>query len=281
MADPTVKPSTQAPELVLRDESDEIIDDLKAKLNALQGQLEGLKAGGGEPPTPEEQAHQEMLGHWHAGLTPHLASRLEVPAEELTEKLESLLPRISDPQLRQELEEARDQAFFLYDTFRKINDHHEALTDSLTARPEALSPQQLQHLLEDGGPAGILPVELDAGLGSKLWLAGSAVSTIVRALVQLGQDIGGSNFGVQLSQAQSEEGPALRLSIKGQTPWPGMEDATEVSAFVFRPGVTAETVVDLLYVEKIIEIQGGGLSLHREGHQVTGFEVLLPCPPVP
>jgi hypothetical protein len=65
------------------------------------------------------------------------------------------------------------------------------------------------------------------------------------------------------------------MRVETGRPWQGVT-GDDVSGVVFRPGVRATSVVDVLYIEKIIELQGGKLSFYREGGQVMGFEVLWP-----
>ncbi|NIR98355.1 MAG: hypothetical protein GWO39_10130, partial [Gammaproteobacteria bacterium] len=71
-------------DLVLRDESDEIIDNLKQQLSTLQKELERFQ-GGADAAGATERAGLE------AGLAPHIASRLQMPADELSGRLERLL----------------------------------------------------------------------------------------------------------------------------------------------------------------------------------------------
>ncbi|MEE8394424.1 MAG: hypothetical protein V3S29_00100, partial [bacterium] len=79
--DPTevVDKTVPAEELVLRDESDEIIDDLKGQLAGLRGQLAAFKNAGGD----DAGDSGRLARAWNAGLAPHLATRLQVPAQEL------------------------------------------------------------------------------------------------------------------------------------------------------------------------------------------------------
>jgi len=53
-------------------------------------------------------------------------------------------------------------------------------------------------------------------------------------------------------------------------------EGEEVSAFALRRGVTANTVVDLLYAEKIVELQGGQFAFDRRKGKVHGFRIHLP-----
>jgi hypothetical protein len=67
----------------------------------------------------------------------------------------------------------------------------------------------------------------------------------------------------------------FRLQIATPRPWQGVE-GDQVSELVFRSGVRAHSIVDLLYVEKIAELQGATVRYLREGGVVHGLEVTWP-----
>jgi hypothetical protein len=83
------------------------------------------------------------------------------------------------------------------------------------------------------------------------------------------------NDGAPAGAAASR--PGLRVRLLTPKAWERLQDANDVSSIAFRPGATAEAVVDLLYVEKIVELQGGALAFHQRDGQVYGFELRLPA----
>jgi hypothetical protein len=102
-----------------------------------------------------------------------------------------------------------------------------------------------------------------------------AAATVLSTLGELATGVFGGTARMTLGAGTASH---LRLLVETDRPWRGV-DGDEVSGVVFRPGVRAASVVDVLYVEKLIELQGGRLSFHREAGQVLGFEVLWPLEP--
>jgi len=87
-----VKDRTRAGgEVTLRDESDEIVDNLKARLTSLQSQLDAYKNADSRPQAAGGGGNEDLVSAWNAAVTPHLASRLQLPAEELTHRLDRLI----------------------------------------------------------------------------------------------------------------------------------------------------------------------------------------------
>lgn len=267
--------SAAVEEVVLRDESDEIIDNLKLKLAALQNRL----AQAQQPLSPEPQPARDVGFE----LAPLLAQRLEAPGADLGNRLEKLIGEVRDPQLRAELEKCRETASFLFHTFRRITLNHQMLADTLQAAPEAIETaaflEQLRETMVQRGRD--TPVIGGDGLPSRLKLAAAPLTVILGTLTDLAFDVFGRADRLEIGADASEvEGGAAHLrvtfDIVSDTPWEGMEDATEVAAIAFRAGVRTHSVVDLLYVEKMISLQGGSLSFYRQEDHVYGFEVVLP-----
>ena len=261
-------------EMVLRDESDEIIDDLKRKLGALQGRLAHQQSGGAGGAAAENPALE---------MGAVLAARLQPPTEELTGRLENIIEKVADPALKEELERCRDTAFFLFDTFRRISDHHKILAESLHSEPQSIVTaafcQQLEDALRARGRE--MHVVLGQDLPGELRLVTGAAVAVVTTLTEIAFDIFGSATHIHVSwpkAADSSEGKVLRLAfnIISDSKWEGLDEATEVAAIAFRSGIRTHSVVDLLYVEKMITMQGGALSFHRREKEVYGFEVALP-----
>lgn len=269
-------------EVMLPDESDAIIANLKNQLHSLQQQLDyPPTAGGGPPGLVGGEASQERI--LDGGMTVRIASRLEIPAEELTARLERVIEQIHDPDLKAELIHARETAFFLFDTFRHINASHDQLTQSLTAEIQELDRDDFLGRLEASLHDRNLPVtvEGDASLPGKIGLPPSSVITILATLARLAVDIFDRPGTARVSCTNwgppnnSGEGTLeLRLSCERSLPKMARDEA--VSAAIIRSGVRSRSVVDLLYVEKIIEMRGGQLEFLRKGDEVNGFKVSLP-----
>ncbi|MBI3992801.1 MAG: hypothetical protein HY342_05980 [Candidatus Lambdaproteobacteria bacterium] len=282
----------QADPLELRDESDEIIDTLRRQLASLQHQLDTYRAsesGGGAaaPPEPPEVT----LATWNAELTPRLTRHLQRPAEELTERLGRIIAKVEDPELREELIQCRETAFFLFDTFRRISDNHQVLTDSLSDTVNEVSTADFARLLEHlrGDHATPLAVSRAPAMPARVALRTASTVSILRKLTLLAETVTESGLRVDLDFTAAADGdtvpppgaaagPArLRVRLVTPTAWERLQDANDVASIAFRPGATAEAVVDLLYVQKIVELQGGLLAFHQRGGQVFGFELLLPA----
>jgi hypothetical protein len=269
-------------DVVLRDESDEIIDNLKQQLQALQAQLNRYKrpagAGGGTiRPEADERRALDL------GLTPHIASRLQIPAEELTERLERLIGQVEDPALRAELEACRDTAFFLSDTFQRIEQQHQALTDALTADALVMDAQAFRERLESSLRERSLGVRVEAvsPLPAQLRLSPQSAITVLTTLAELAGDLFGRAQQVtvacpRLEDAEEGADTFLQLQITGDTPWGEVPEGEAVSSVAIRSGARSRAVVDLLYVEKIIEMRGGSLDFLRRNQRVCGFTVHIP-----
>jgi hypothetical protein len=272
--------------VVMRDESDEIIDDLKRQLAALQSELSQVRSDDSDGPEgpvgkgPRRAARKgsraKLVEEFNAGFAPHLAERLQVPAEELTQRLGRLIEQVSDPALKAELELARETAFFLSSTFHRIQDNHRLLTESLVAERIGLLVteffEQVAHTVEQRGLARPQIPAHDGAAGEHMTASPQAAATVLSTLSELAGAVFGGTPRMSFARGT---GSHLRLRVETDRPWRGVT-GDEVSSVVFRPGVRAASVVDVLYIEKIIELQGGRLSFYRESGQVMGFEVLWP-----
>ncbi|HKI99034.1 MAG TPA: hypothetical protein VKB51_11215 [bacterium] len=271
-------------DVVLRDESDEIIDNLKQQLQALQAQLNSYKratppggSGGTIRPEPDERQTLDL------GLTPHIASRLQIPAEELTQRLERIIEQVTDPSLRAELEACRDTAFFLSDTFQRIEQQHQALTDSLTADALVMDAgtfrERLEGSLRDRSLA--MRVEAVSPLPAQLRLSPQSAITVLTTLAELTEDLFGRAQQITVACPRMDDAAEgadtfLQLQITGDAPWAEVAEGEAVSAVAIRSGARSRAVVDLLYVEKIIEMRGGSLDFLRRAQGVCGFTVHIP-----
>lgn len=269
-------------EVLLRDESDEIIDNLKEQLQALQGQL--AKFNDKKPPeTSKSPESSEIETRLQAGLTPHIASRLQIPAEELSQRLERLMDKVSEPELRDELEKSHDTALFLYDTFKRISEKHEDLTQSLTDESLVMDGGTFVGQLQESMNQHNLPVQVQekGALPERMLLPPRSVITVLTTLTNLAVDLFGHAAQLQLScpgleSANPGDTMGLWLRISSDRALPGMDDEEEVTSLAIRSGVRSHAVVDLLYVEKIIEMRGGSLGFHRKAGKTHGFEVMIP-----
>lgn len=268
------------PEVLLRDESDEIIDHLKSQLNNLQQQLQRYKRTDRDRPGGEGEGGWREA--WQAGLTPHIASRLQMPAEELTARLERLVDEVGEPHLRDELEKSRDTAFFLFDTFRRISEKHDQLTESLTADTLVVAAEELRARFEQALEERELPVTVAtrSPLPARMMLSPQSLLTVLTTLADLAVDLFGGATRLELSCPEPGEGgerrAELSLRVTSERAWEGLEHEAEVTTVAIRHGMRSHAVVDLLYVEKIIEMRGGSLGFFRQGGRVHGFEVAVP-----
>lgn len=271
------------PSLVLRDESDEIIDNLKEQLAALQSQLhrykkqDGAAGGGVLPPVEDERRALDF------GLTPHIAGRLRMPTEELAQRLARLVGQVEDPALKAELEHCRDTASFLGATFQRIGEQHLNLTESLTADALEMEATAFCERLESALRQRNLQlrVEVASALPARLRLSPQSAVTVLMTLTELAGDLFGQTERLTvgcpgLEGVAEGEDTHLHLEITGDTPWGAVADGEAVSAVAIRSGVRSRAVVDLLYVEKIIEMRGGRLEFCRQGQRVCGLSVHIP-----
>lgn len=262
--------------VVIRDEADAIIDNLKSELNALQSQLTHYRDAGGGPPD-QGRGTGPSARAYDASLTPHIAARMEIPAEELTRRLEQLIGQIDDRQLQEELEQCRDTASFMHDTFRQISEKHQRLTDSLTAPPQEMDAEAFCNHLEESLHERNLMVPLTKGLGlpRRLSLSPQTVITILATLTELAADI----FSLPsklIVAGDAGAGESLLLRIECGETREMRRGEEPLSALVIRSGIRSKSVVELLYVEKIIEMRGGSLKFMERDGKAGGFEVRLP-----
>lgn len=266
-------------EVVLRDESDAIIDTLKRRLESLQRQMaryQGDKAG-------RAADREAQGGTLDIKLTPHIASRMEIPAEELGARLQRLIGQIADPELKSELEHCRETAFFLFDTFRRIREKHEDLIGSLTADSLVMKATEFSRRLETSLHERRLPVQVSSvsPLPYRLALSPQAVITVLATLADLAVAICGQPSQIaiscpELDAAVEGEETRLCLQITSNQAWRGIEGQEAISSVAIRSRIRSSAIVDLLYVEKIIEVRGGSLQFFKRQGQVYGFEVFIP-----
>ncbi len=266
-------------EVVLRDESDAIIDTLKRRLESLQRQMaryQGDKAG-------RAADREAQGGTLDIRLTPHIASRMEIPAEELAARLQRLIGQIADPELKSELEHCRETAFFLFDTFRRIREKHEDLIGSLTADSLVMKAAEFSRRLETSLHERRLPVQVSSvsPLPHRLALSPQSVITVLATLADLAVAICGQPSQIaiscpELDAAVEGEETRLCLQITSNQAWRGIEGQEAISSVAIRSRIRSSAIVDLLYVEKIIEVRGGSLQFFKRQGQVYGFEVFIP-----
>lgn len=263
----------------MRDESDAIIDTLKRRLESLQRQMaryQGDKAG-------RAADREAQGGTLDIKLTPHIASRMEIPAEELGARLQRLIGQIADPELKSELEHCRETAFFLFDTFRRIREKHEDLIGSLTADSLVMKATEFSRRLETSLHDRRLPVQVSSvsPLPYRLALSPQAVITVLATLADLAVAICGQPSQIaiscpELDAAVEGEETRLCLQITSNQAWRGIEGQEAISSVAIRSRIRSSAIVDLLYVEKIIEVRGGSLQFFKRQGQVYGFEVFIP-----
>lgn len=263
----------------MRDESDAIIDTLKRRLESLQRQMaryQGDKAG-------RAADREAQGGTLDIKLTPHIASRMEIPAEELGARLQRLIGQIADPELKSELEHCRETAFFLFDTFRRIREKHEDLIGSLTADSLVMKATEFSRRLETSLHERRLPVQVSSvsPLPYRLALSPQAVITVLATLADLAVAICGQPSQIaiscpELDAAVEGEETRLCLQITSNQAWRGIEGQEAISSVAIRSRIRSSAIVDLLYVEKIIEVRGGSLQFFKRQGQVYGFEVFIP-----
>jgi hypothetical protein len=260
--------------VVIRDESDEIIDNLKRQLETLRGQLAKSRSAAGAGGATGDAA---ALHDLKSDLAPYLASKLESPAGDLTQRLGRLVEQVSDPELRKELEQCRDTASYLFNTFRRIRDNHRLLTDSLAAEKIELSADAFCRELGESLRAHGHDLPRVEGLrpGLKLKVASGAAAAVVATLAELVTTLFGPPVLTAVDLAPVQDAGAFRLRIATPRPWDGVE-GEEITSLALRGGMRAHSVVDLLYVEKIVELQGGAVTYLRENGRVHGLEVTWP-----
>ncbi|HUJ74987.1 MAG TPA: hypothetical protein VL359_09020, partial [bacterium] len=100
--------------------------------------------------------------------------------------------------------------------------------------------------------------------------------TVLAILTELAGTVFGGKAQASVSLQRGPGAPSLRMRVTTGSAWEGLQ-GDDVSAVAFRSGVRAGSVVDLLYVQKIVELQGGSLGFHRREGQVYGFELHWPC----
>jgi len=268
--------ATGQPTVTLRDESDQIIDDLKFQLSSLQGQLADYQAKGSQDAAQAKLEAQQ--NQWNRELTPRITQRMELPAQELTHRLERLILQVSDPELKAELMRCRETADYLFQTFRQITHNHRILTESLTLKREQVASDALLADLhrELQSVALDCPITLHADLPGRLDIVPQAAVTLVRILSQVARELMGEGTHLILAVEEVAGETKLAMNLHCQWNWIRGKVLEDVSAVVFKPGVTPSLVVDWLYMEKIIELQQGDLGFLRENGQVAGFCIRIP-----
>ena len=272
----------------LPDESDSIIEDLKAQLKSLQGQLtaqqeggsdspQSAQAGGAEPPTTGRNA----IAAWNAAFAPQIAARLQTPTEELTARLDRLIVQVQDPQMRKELEHCQQTAFYLFDTFRKISENHRALIDSLAEEEAVLEPAIFRKALAAEMSAFGTGIAITGNVPPMVGAIPQSILTVVKTLARVAGQLMGEVKTLHLDSGPSDGSrEVLCLTIACGGGVDGLVNVESPSQMIFKPGVSAVTVVDWLYMEKIVELKGGSLTLHHEAGRAAGVRIVIPGAPV-
>jgi hypothetical protein len=282
-------------ELVLPDESDRIIADLRHQLSSLQEQLSRYEQSGPRPATPSSAGTGGELAtapgarsadrSWSDEWAPQVADRLRAPAQDLTARLERVIEQVQDASLRAELEHCLQTAFYLFSTFRHISDNHRVLLESLEPERPRISVETLRSALQaELVSQGNSTVPDVAGgwpaPGPSLSASAPAVAATV---ARIASELIGQVIRVTLEsenvQRPSTSGDTVLVTIACAGANPELVALDNAAQLIYRPEVSAVTVVDWLYMEKIVELQGGTLRLYHRGDRAAGFQLRLPVEP--
>jgi len=280
-------------EVVLPDESDRIIADLRSQLRSLQSQLSvyqkdqrgsALPAaeGAGAGPPAAEAGHPPRA-QWSDEWAPQVADRLRAPAHDLTERLERVIAQVQDPALRDELEHCLQTAFYLFATFRHISENHRLLLESLEQDRGRIGiaalREALQAELAAQGSAAIPDVAGHSG-DQDLSLA-AATPAVAATVARIAAELIGQVIRVTVESESGRSPRAPRGTVCITVACAGarreLNALDNAAQLIFKPGVSAVTVVDWLYMEKIVELQGGTLRLYHRGDRTAGFQLRLPA----
>ena len=278
------RPGTEGGDgLVLPDESDGIIEDLKSQLQSLQGELAQYRqeetAGSGDasiPPRAAPTTTGETPDDWDATFAPRIVSRLQGPTEELTARLERLIEQVQDPDLRQELEHCQQTAFYLFDTFRQVSDNHHALMASLSDEEPMLEPAVFAEAVRSELATAATGAKVEDALAPESGGLPHSALVVVKTLARVALQLIGEVESVRI---ESDEVGGICVTLACSASRDGLEQVESPSQVVFKPGVSAITVVDWLYMEKIVELRGGAVTLHHIDKRAAGFQIRLPGAP--
>jgi hypothetical protein len=282
--------ATRAEELVIPDESDRIIADLRAQLHTLQEQLALYRRADGEPASAAQSGRLPAsgAGKGGAGLTwsdewaPGVAARLREPAQDLTARLERLIEQAQDPALRRELEHCLETAFYLFATLRHIGDNHRLLLESLEegrarCALDALREGLQAELAVQG--TSITPETAGSVPGRPAQVPQCLVSVaakVARIAAELIGQVIRVTIAYERAPAGGTPGDGICITIACAGTREELIAMDNASQLVFKPDVSAITVVDWLYMEKIVDLQGGSLRLYHRGDRAAGFQVRIP-----
>jgi hypothetical protein len=290
-------------ELVLPDESDRMIADLRSQLRSLQGQLASYQQDGQKESPKEERANPPAPASaagaggqppiatdggapkqsWSDEWAPQLADRLRAPAQDLTARLERVIAQVQDPVLRDDLEHCLQTAFYLFATFRHISDNHRLLLGSLEQEQARIGLAALRDALQKELSAqGSSTVPDVAGEGANQGFRVSPAAPAVAATVaRIAAELIGEVIRVTVESESGRSPRAPRDTICITIACAGtrreLTSVESASDLIFKPDVSAVTVVDWLYMEKIVELQGGTLRLYHRGDRAAGFQLRLPA----
>ena len=144
-------------------------------------------------------------------------------------------------------------------------------------QPGVAGPAVFAQALQTGLSRQGVPVTLDDALGAGSAGLPQTVLMVTKTLAHVaGQLIGEvESIRAEFDDA-GESGGSVRLTIACGAKREGLENLDHPAQVVFKPGVSALTVVDWLYMEKIIELQGGKVEIHHDGGRAAGFLIVLP-----
>ena len=283
-----------AGELVLPDESDRIIADLRTQLHSLQQELSTYRrdeagsaagapmaaSGAGAPPPMASAPGQARS--WSDEWAPEIAARLNAPAQDLTQRLERVIAQVQDPALRGELETCLETAFYLFATFRHIADNQSILLSSLEQSHGVIELGDLRDRIQSALAAQGMSTAPDTTGDWPGALSGvpESIVTVVATVARIAQELVGRVIRVTLhveqAQTRSAATDGVCITIACARANGDMKAMDSAAQLVFKPGVSAITVVDWLYMEKVVELKGGSLRLYHRGDRAAGFQVRVP-----
>ncbi len=254
--------------LMLRDEADAIIDNLKRQLDALQHQLSSQRksaAASQQKPanTPKTPPFQTTA------LMPQVVGRLGEGAAELASRLEKTAQEIPDPTLRKEIAGCQIQAGQLHLALNQIPSRHQLLEERLSGEDSIVSVAALAEQLAAAVKASCsrdIPVRTN-NLPDTLSLSPACLFTMVSALSAFASEIFTDLTDILLQPATPAQPPTLEILLQGAQPINQAVPADVIAAVLTRP-TTSQVLVDLLYIEKILDMRNGNMGFSSPPNKI-------------
>ena len=250
--------------MILRDEADAIIDNLKSQLDALQHQLSTQARGALLPKISKEELQQKQ---WQKSLTPKVAGRLGEQASQLADNLAKVAQTVPDIALQEKIKGCQTQATQLNHALSGIESCYQVLEERLSSKGSLVSvpalAEQLAAVIKASSKNDV-PIRTN-NLPETLRLSPACLLTIISALAVLVQEMFKGLAEITLQPAHPSTPNTLEIILIGLKPASQNKDVLTATLAQATP---SKVLLDILYVDKILDMRGGSMGFTNDAKKI-------------